>query len=283
MFESSRWLGLLATPEKVRTSEVYDLLSTNNNLGEKSLYLNLGYWDGSTTYDQACERLAEVLGEAAGLGAGQKVLDCGFGFADQDLYWLERFSPASIDGVNITASQVTKARERVAAAGLSDKIKLHHASATKLPFADGSFDRVLALETAFHYDTREEFFKEAFRVLKPGGILATVDPIPTDKPTGFLDRVGQRMGRGFWQIPAANLYPAAEYAAKMRKAGFAEARTESIRGKVYAPFARYAKTRLRAPEVKARMSPLVRWGFAASLAPMADMNFDYIIAVAEKQ
>ena len=157
--EAASFARLFLIPSNNRASRVYELLSTNNNLGEKSLYLNLGFWDGPTTYDGACQRLAERLGETAALGPGQRVLDCGFGFGDQDMYWLKRFAPASIDGLNITESQVLRARRRVEENGLSDKIRLHVGSATKMPFADASFDRVVALETAFHYDTREAFFR----------------------------------------------------------------------------------------------------------------------------
>ena len=180
--------GMFTGDREKRAAQFYELMSANDTLGESSLYLNAGYWDGATRFDDACQRLAEVLGEAADLRPGCAVLDCGFGFGDAALFWIRRFGPETIDGLNITRSQVEKARERVRAAGLEQRVRLHLGSATRMPFADASFDRVTALETAFHFDTREAFFREAFRVLKPGA--------GSRPPTCCPWKAGQKSGGG---------------------------------------------------------------------------------------
>jgi len=282
--DSFRWLGLLASPGKTRARVVYELLSTRSTLGERSLYLNLGHWVEATTYDAACQELADLLAQAAGLGAGDEVLDVGFGFADADLFWMERYAPKRIVGLNITPMQVQLARRRVAERGWQDRIDLQEGSATRMPFAQAEFDKVMALECCFHFDTREDFFRETFRVLRPGGRLAVADVVPLPVASkSFLVRLGEDLGRAFWQIPAVNLYPKDVYLAKLARAGFENVQVRSIREQVFEPFARYARGRLQEPEIEQRMHPLVRAFWRSSVRDAAAFDsVDYIIATADK-
>jgi microcystin synthetase protein McyJ len=177
----------------------------------KPLWLNLGYWERARTYPEAAADLARKLGRAARLGKGDTVLDAGFGYGEQDLLWVNEFDVARIVGVNVTALHVDRAKARVAARGLSDRIDLRLGSATEIPLEAGSVDKVVALESAFHFDTREKFFAEAMRVLKPGGRLATADCVPYvgEKPGGFIQRMAWRR----WGVPVANVYDREAYRA----------------------------------------------------------------------
>jgi len=209
----------------------------------KPLWLNLGYWKTARTYPEAAAALAEQLAEAAQLGPNDTLLDVGFGFAEQDLFWAERYGVKHITGVNITAMQVERARTRVAQRGLAERIDLRVGSATELPFEAARFDKVTALECAHHFDTRQRFFEEAFRVLRPGGRLATADGISSagDPKLGFINKMALKR----WCVPLANVYDSAEYCRRLSAVGFVNARAQSIRHYVFPGVIKYQALRNR--------------------------------------
>ena len=252
----NRWLGQLGfyasrlarTVQSIRrgnASAYYEGLGDDvlEDRGEhfadptKPLWLNLGYWANAHTYPQAAAALAQLLGERVGLSRGDTVFDAGFGYAEQDLFWVQHFDVARIEGTNITPLHVQVARQRVARAGLSHRIRLSVGSAVAVPQPDAHFSHVVALESAFHFDTRQRFFHEAARLLPPGGRLGLADMVPM--PGARTDRLLQRLGRRYSSIPAANMVDRHVYAQQLRAAGFGQVEVESIRGYTFPGLAKY--------------------------------------------
>ncbi|MBV9174717.1 MAG: class I SAM-dependent methyltransferase [Chloroflexi bacterium] len=261
---------------------LYEFVGSGNYYTETTSYVNLGYWAGARTLDEASQALAGLLARTAQLQQGDEVLDVGFGFGDQDLFWFQNFAPRRITAINVVPLQVRAAHRRVERAGLTHDIRLQLASATELPFAEQSFDKVLALECAFHFETRATFFSEAMRVLRPGGTLVTCDliaagPRRTDVKRRLIDRVHCRL----WRIPRANMYDRHEYAHALTRAGYANVRVESIAADVFEPYLRFCEFFARG-ETGRRLNPLLRVGPGAMRRLGWFDQYDYILARADK-
>ncbi|MCA3176316.1 MAG: methyltransferase domain-containing protein [Burkholderiales bacterium] len=211
------------------------------------------------------------------MNSKDRVLDVGCGFGDQDQYWLHRFSPSSITAINITRSQVTEAMQRF----VDTRLQFIDADAIALPFENSSFDKVLALESAFHFEPREAFFVEAAKVLKPGGTLALADIVPIHLPASIIGRCVGKMGRALWQTPECNTYGKETYVAKLKAAGFGDIQVTSIAEYVFVPFKKFARKRVLDSEIRNRVHPILRKIWAASHGGLSSL--DYLIITAVRQ
>jgi SAM-dependent methyltransferase len=86
--------------------------------------------------------------------------------------------------VDISAPALTKLRERGAQVILSQ--------ISSLPFADGAFDLVCALDIVEHVDDDDAALEELSRVTKPGGSLVISAPLHPSLWTAFDDFVGHK-------------------------------------------------------------------------------------------
>ena len=75
-------------------------------------------------------------------------------------------------GVDISEDALSMTADVNAETVSSGGLELHLASVDSLPFGDGSFDMVTAMETYFFWPDLQAGLRELARVVSPGGILA---------------------------------------------------------------------------------------------------------------
>jgi SAM-dependent methyltransferase len=130
--------------------------------------------------------LGPRLVEAAGIGAGMKVLDVAAGTGNASI-------PAAQTGAEVTASDLTPelfeaGRARAAAEGV--ELEWAEADAENLPFDDGSFDVVMSSIGAMFAPFHEKVAGEMARVCRPGGTIAMLNWTPE----GMIGALFKTMG-----------------------------------------------------------------------------------------
>ena len=193
-------------------------------LFEGSGYSNYGYWnEGTACPREAADNLVDRLIEKVSEKASQ-VLDvaCGAGGTTRRL--AQRFGASNVTAINISSYQLERTSK--AAPGVNTLLM----SATNLSFAPASFDVIVCVEAAFHFDTREQFFRQAYRVLKPGGHLVLSDVLLVANVPAV------------YPVPVANLISASTYKSQLSLTGFEGATIESARKSTWESFAKYVAT-----------------------------------------
>ena len=116
-----------------------------------------------------------------GVRAGDRLIDLGCGFG-RHAYQAARLG-AEVVAFDFGADEVRNVRdtfEAMADAGELDggksRVGAVQGDALNLPFADGSFDRVIASEVLEHIPDDETAMVELARVLRPGGSMAVTVP-----------------------------------------------------------------------------------------------------------
>lgn len=109
-----------------------------------------------------------------------------------------------IIGVDIHAQLVEKAQQNIRDNQLEHWIQIQKGDAMHLPFIDHTFDVVLneAMLTMLSDEQKKKALSEYYRVLKPGGKLATHDMLLKQKPDHLEIQSRMQKWREFLQVNA---------------------------------------------------------------------------------
>jgi len=129
---------------------------------------------------KADQRGRELLVERA-VVAGDNVLDCGSGTGTTGILAAKKAgAQGKVTFFDLSDAMLAVARQKVAEAGLQDRVTFQTGDMVHLPFEDGCFDVVLSTYSLCPVYDPAKGALELYRVTKPGGMLGvahSADPV----------------------------------------------------------------------------------------------------------
>jgi cyclopropane fatty-acyl-phospholipid synthase-like methyltransferase len=165
---------------------------------DNSLAIHYGYWDEKVnSFPQSLLRMNEVMMETAQITATDNVLDAGCGVGGSSIFIASRLG-CSVTGITLSERQVGQARSEAHKKGLEHLVDFQVMNYCNTSFPDQSFDIVWGCESICYADNKEQFIREAWRLLKPGGRLVVADGFVT--ASGHNDHPLIRQWLDGWQV-----------------------------------------------------------------------------------
>ena len=119
---------------------------------------------------------AEVFDIVEGLTiAGREVLDLGCGIGGATVVLAAELGAARVLGVDVEPEVLEQAASLVEEVGVTDRVALELMEPGPLPSPDGAFDAIFTKDVICHVPDKPALFAEAYRVLRPGGVMACGD------------------------------------------------------------------------------------------------------------
>lgn len=205
----------------------------------KGEYINFGYWEkilpkkGKITIDeriQSGEALYTHVIDILNISKNDVVVEIGCGRGCGCAKIMGKYNPKRVIGIDITSEQIERS------------YKIHRLNFEKYPqlsfiisqserttLPDESVNKIYSVEVAQHFLSMQDFAKEAYRILKPGGTIVFTTYFSTSQQGA--EAVRKMI---LWVAEGKdNVLPIADVQKAFSQNGFKEIQIQSIGKKVF--------------------------------------------------
>jgi cyclopropane fatty-acyl-phospholipid synthase-like methyltransferase len=182
------------------TQVLYDLFWAGNAL-------HFGFWEKETAnLVEAIRNTDRFVARCLAINRDDRVLDAGCGTGGSSVYLAETCG-ARVVGINLSEVQLRAARRLAKESPAANRLSFLRRDFACSGFPPASFSKVVAIESVCYAPSKAAFLREAFRILRPGGMLAVVDGFMStgdlsEPESGFYREVVQGWQLG--PIPSVN-------------------------------------------------------------------------------
>jgi cyclopropane-fatty-acyl-phospholipid synthase len=192
-------------------------------LGPSMVYSCAYFEDPADSLEQAQERKLEMICRKLRLTPDERLLDIGCGWGSLLVHAAQRHGARGV-GVTLSDAQAELARERVAKAGLADRVQIRVCDYRELD--DGPYDKIASVGMYEHVGRAQlgRYVDHVGRLLRPGGLFLNHGIArlhQRDSPTDiFISR---------YVFPDGELHPVTDVMSAMQASGLEVRDVESLR------------------------------------------------------
>jgi len=206
----------------------YDLANDfyRSFLDEGLVYSCAYFADPDEPLEAAQERKLDLVCRKLRVDADTRLLDIGCGWGSLLIHAARRYGARGV-GVTLSRTQAEIARERIAGAGLTDRVEVRLQDYREL---EGRFDAVASIGMVEHVGPEDlaTYFASVHRLLADGGRFLN-HGITTGDRTDRVRRGGTRDFIGAYVFPDGGLVPAWRMTQEMERGGFEVIDLEQLR------------------------------------------------------
>jgi len=193
-------------------------------LGDTMTYSCAYFEDEDMTLDEAQTAKYDLICRKLGLKTGTRLLDIGCGWGGMALRAAKAYG-ARVVGATLSRNQVDWARQKVAAAGLSDQIEIRYQDYREV--VDGPYDAISSIGMFEHVGEARlaSYFEHAHSLLAGRGRLLN----HAISSPGETEGLGSRSFMGRYVFPDGELHEVGRVVSAMQRAGFEVRDVESLR------------------------------------------------------